>query len=83
MNNAMKNEGWLVQTTPWKGCPFKITLVVVTCKGEEEAKELFKKFYSLSDEIEIEICAETPIVKGTFIEDSQNVSDNRPIVARN
>lgn len=83
MDGTMKNEGWLVQTTPWKGCPFKITLVVITCKGEEEAKALFRKFYSLSDEVEIEICAETPIVKGTFVEDSQNVSDDRTTVTRN
>ena len=79
MNNIVKNEAWFVQTTPWKGCPFKIQLVVVTSKGQDEAIQIFKKFYNLVEDTEIELCLETPVLKGTIIEDVENLPINKRI----
>jgi hypothetical protein len=73
-----KNETWFVQTTPWEGCPFKIQIVAVTCNGQEDAVSMFKKFYSLADDVKIDTIIEVPVVKGILIEDSLDVPDNRP-----
>jgi hypothetical protein len=79
MNNTVKNEAWFVQTIPWKGCPFKIQLIVLTSRGQEEAIEIFRKFYNLVEDVEIEICIETPILKGTILEDNENIPVNKRI----
>jgi len=59
----INNKIWVVTAKPWKECPFKMALVVLTSEGQTGAIVEFKKFYG-NKEIEIEEAYEAPFVKG-------------------
>ena len=62
-----KNEAYYVSAKPWKECPFKCALVVLTKVGQEEAIKIFKQFYK-NENLEIEEAVPVPILKGTVDE---------------
>lgn len=68
-----ENEAWYVCAEPWKGCPFKCALVVLTKLGQKEAIDIFKTFYK-NENLEVQEAVAVPIIKGTIDEPE----DSRP-----
>lgn len=72
-----ENEAWYVRAEPWKGCPFKCALVVLTKLGQKEAIKIFKEFYK-NEALEIEEAVPVPIVKGTIDEPTEDARPASP-----
>jgi hypothetical protein len=62
MGEDEKFTAWYMKAIPWKGCPFDLQLVVITDKGKDDAKRIFKKLYQ-NDSIEITDCHEISLIK--------------------
>ena len=58
---GVMNESWYIAAFPWKECPFKLNLVVLTNAGREDAVKKFKEFYK-NDGLEIEDCYQITII---------------------
>ena len=72
----MNNRVWYVSALPWKDSPFKCSIVVLTCKGQEEAVKIWKEFYKNHD-LEPDEACEVPFVKGTIDEEEVNESKSK------
>ena len=64
------NEAYYVSAKPWKECPFKCSLIVLTKLGQTEAIKIFKEFYK-NENLEIEEAVPVPLVKGTIDEPTE------------
>ena len=61
------NKVYYVSSSPWKGSPFKCSLVVLTKNGEEEVLKLLREFYK-NESLEAEEMSIVPFVKGEIDE---------------
>lgn len=65
------NKMWYVASTPWKGCPFRVALVVLTCDGQATAIKMFHEFYS-NENLQAEEAVEVPFKKGNVVEEGES-----------
>jgi hypothetical protein len=61
------NKVYYVSASPWKGSPFKCSLVVLTKNGPDEVIKLLREFYK-NDSLEPEELSEIPFIKGEIDE---------------
>jgi len=64
----MANKIYYVSAKPWKECPFKCSLVVLTKNGEGEVIKIWREFFHNPD-LEPEEFSEVPFVKGEVDEE--------------
>lgn len=61
------NETFYLEAEPWKDAPFKVFLVVVTCKGEEDAIRVMREYFK-NNSLEPEV-KRVVLVKGVLAEE--------------
>uniref|UniRef100_A0A6M3JG91 Uncharacterized protein n=1 Tax=viral metagenome TaxID=1070528 RepID=A0A6M3JG91_9ZZZZ len=61
------NKVYYVSASPWKGSPFKCSLVVLTKNGTDEVIKLLREFYK-NESLEPEEMTEVPFLKGEIDE---------------
>ena len=61
------NKVYYVSASPWKGSPFKCSLVVLTKNGPDEVKKMLREFYK-NESLEPEELNEVPFLKGEIDE---------------
>jgi len=69
------NESYYLEATPWKGCPFKLYLVVVTAGGKDDAIKTMQEFFNNSA-LEPETINTIAVVKGKMIAEEDNPNAN-------
>ena len=69
-NEEEKQIAYFVSAVPWKGCPFKLQLVIWTTKDNEDAIRVFKGFYE-NENLEIAECFEITVLRSDLFDEAR------------